>query len=79
MRIESHLDLPKGAKWFRYRVSIDRPLWFNWRPLEGGGTITRLIYHVASIYGAFTYHLQHKDQSNVGKYTTHGSYGYDFL
>ena len=37
MRIESHLDLPKGAKWFRYRVSIDRPLWFNWRPLEVEG------------------------------------------
>ena len=54
----------------------------NWSslmvPLEGGGTITRIIYHVASIYGAFTY-IQHKNQSNVGKYTTHGSYRYDFL
>ena len=27
-----------GAKWFRYRVSINHPLGFNWHPLEGAGT-----------------------------------------
>ena len=27
-----HLDLPKVAKWFRYKVSIPHPLGFNWHP-----------------------------------------------
>ena len=37
--ISIFLDLPKGAKWFRYRVSIHHPLGFNWHPLEGAGIL----------------------------------------
>ena len=29
--------LQRGAKWFRYRVSIHHPLGFNWHPFEGPG------------------------------------------
>ena len=28
----TYLDLPKGAKWFRFRVSIYNPLGFDWHP-----------------------------------------------
>ena len=34
---KSYKDLPKGAKWFRYRVSIHHPFGFNWHPLGGAG------------------------------------------
>ena len=34
-----YLDLPRGAKWFCYRVSINQPLGFNWHPLKGAGTL----------------------------------------
>ena len=27
----------RGAKWFRFRVSIHHPLGFNWHPLEAAG------------------------------------------
>ena len=30
-------------------------------------------YEIASMYGIFTY-IYHKNQTNVGKYTIHGSY-----
>ncbi len=30
--------LQRGAKWFRYRVSIHHPIGFNWHPFEGAGT-----------------------------------------
>ena len=35
--IYRYLDLPKGAKWFRFRVSIHHPLGFKWHPLEAAG------------------------------------------
>ncbi len=38
-----YLDLPKGAKWFRYRVSINHPLGVNWHPLEGARNQTNSI------------------------------------
>ena len=33
------------------------------------------IYPIASMYGIFAY-IYHKNQTNVGKYTIHGWYGY---
>ena len=41
--------------------------------LEGG----RYTYPIGSMYGIFTY-IYHKNQPNVGKYTIHGSYGYEY-
>ena len=35
-----------------------------------------IIYPIGSMYGIFAY-IYHKNQPNVGKYTIHGSYGYD--
>ena len=36
---QSHIPAPssRGAKWFRYRVSIHHPLGFIWHPFEGAG------------------------------------------
>ncbi len=31
--------LQRGAKWFRFRVSIHHPLGFNWHPFEGAGRL----------------------------------------
>ncbi len=34
--------LQRGAKWFRFRVSIHHPLGFNWHPFEGAGICCRM-------------------------------------
>ena len=38
----------------------------------------KLPYPIGSMYGVFTY-IYHKNQPNVGKYTIHGSYGYELM
>ena len=40
--------LQRGAKWFRFRVSIHHPLGFNCHPFEGAG-IYNLIYDILHI------------------------------
>ena len=40
-------------------------------------TFIQIPYPIGSMYGIFSY-IYHKNQPNVGKYTIHGSYGYDF-
>ncbi len=48
MYVYQHLQ--RGAKWFRYRVSIHHPLGFNWHPFEGAGTkyLFGVVHHLAS-------------------------------
>ena len=33
----AYQHIQRGAKWFRYRVSIHHPLGFNWHPFESAG------------------------------------------
>ena len=35
--IDTFQHLERGAKWFRYGVSIHHPFGFNWHPFEGAG------------------------------------------
>jgi len=45
-----YLDLPKGAKWLRFRVSIYYPLGLNWHPLEVDFIIFNFHYYRIQIY-----------------------------
>ena len=42
--------LQRGAKWFRFRVSIHHPLGLNWHPFEGPGLSSLFIIIIIIIF-----------------------------
>ena len=59
-----YLHLQRGAKWFRFRVSIHHPLGFNWHPFEGPGVCTYVMYE----YHSNLRHIGCKTSNDISTY-----------
>ena len=63
----TYQHLPRGAKWFRYRVSIHHPLGFTWHPFEGASIIVficNIYIYIIYIYILTALHLSYLSLDN---------------